>query len=52
MNPLVDVEQRGVLAHRAPHHRDDHLVVQLGGTPDHVEVAVGHRVVGARTDGY
>ncbi len=41
-----------VLAHRAIDDRDDHLVVQPRRAADHIQVAVGDRVIGARADGY
>jgi hypothetical protein len=44
-------EQRRVLAHRAVDDRDDDLVVQVGRAADHVEVAVGDRVIAARAHG-
>ena len=47
-DPLVDAEQRLVLARREVDDGDDDLVEQLGGARDDVEVAVGDRVVGAR----
>src|SRR6185437_3678465 len=51
-HPLVDREQRLVLAHRAVDDGDDDLVIQPRGTPDDVQVPVGDRVIGARAHRY
>src|SRR4051812_7923644 len=49
--PLLDAEQRRVLADRRVDDGDDDLVELLGRAADDVQVAVGDRVVAARADG-
>ena len=43
-DPLVDRKRRGLVL-RCAHDADDEAVEDLRGTPDHIDVAVRHRVV-------
>ena len=47
---LIGCEQRPVLAHRQVDDGDDHGVEHRRRARDHVEVAIGDRVVGTGTD--
>src|SRR5437867_6287925 len=50
VDAFLDGEHR-LLVCRGSHHSDDDAVEDAGGARDHVDVAVRHRVVGARADG-
>src|SRR5271170_2614359 len=51
-HPLVDPEQRLVLAHRAVDHSHDDFVIHVRRTADHVEMPVRDRVIGPGTHDY